>query len=120
MLTAARALTSTTSIALMLCVFISAGCSVTEHGVTYVNATQQALSVTEHGLPLKAMQPGERAIFQEQKSLFPARIRAFSGDQLIHDGIVTWEELEANNFVYVINGTIDPTLGSPIPQDDGH
>jgi len=119
MLTAARILTFTTSVALLLGAIMSAGCSGTEKGVTYVNATQQTLSVTEHGLPLTTMKPGERKEFLARESLFPARIRAYDGNQLVHDHIVTWNELEANNFVYVINGTIDPTLGSPSPQD-GH
>jgi hypothetical protein len=98
---------------------MSASCSGTEKGVTFVNATQQTLTVTEHGLPLTTMNPGERKEFLARQSLYPARIQAYNGDHLVHDHTVTWDELQANNFVYVINGTIDPTLGSPSPQD-GH
>jgi hypothetical protein len=94
---------------------MSASCSGTEKGVTFVNATQQTLSVTEHGLPLTTMNPGERKEFLARKSLYPARIQAYAGDQLVHDHTVTWEELEANNFVYVINGTIDQKAETTSP-----
>jgi hypothetical protein len=115
MLIAARALTFTASLVLLACAVLSAGCDSTEHGVTYVNATQQTLSVTEDGLPFTTLEPGKSAIFQERESLLPDRIQAFSGDKLVHDHTVTWHELEANNFVYVINGIIDQPTGTSAP-----
>jgi hypothetical protein len=72
--------------------------------------------VTEHGLALVELDPGRSAILQERKSLFPATIKAYSNGQLVHEHVVTWNELEENNFVYVIDGTIDPTTSTPIPR----
>lgn len=69
--------------------------------------------MTLDGLPLATFQPGESREFATRENNLPDRIRAYSGDVLVHDQTVTWEELEANDFRYVIDGTIEPPVETP-------
>lgn len=111
----ARAATFTISLLLPLIWFLGAGCEGESESVTYVNATSQTLSVTVDGRNLTTLGPGDEASFLTLRKLLPNRIRAFSGDRLVHDGTTTWEELEANYFIYVIDGTIK-AVTEPSPQ----
>ena len=115
-LTAVRLLTFTASIVLLTCAVLGTGCQDSaEKGITFVNATQQTLLLAENGVQFTTLMPGQSAVFQGRESLFPERFQAYNGDQLVHDHTVTWDELKANNFVYVINGTIDQRAETTAP-----
>ncbi len=88
-------------------------CSGTERPVTYVNSTEFTLRLTTDGDFLVTLEPAESAVFQSRDTLFPNRIQAYNGDDLIHDHLLTWKELERANFVYVLDGTIDSSINSP-------
>ncbi len=88
-------------------------CSGTERPVTYVNSTQFQLRVTIDGDFLTMLEPGQREVFLARNTLFPDRMQAYNGDELIHDHLLTWEELEKGNFVYVLDGMIDSSVNSP-------
>jgi hypothetical protein len=108
-------LTFTTSIVLLSAV-LGTGCEDSaEKGITFVNATQQTLSLAENGIQFTTLMPGKSAVFRGRESLFPERFQAYNGDQLVHDHTVTWDELQANNFVYVIDGTIDQPTETAAP-----
>jgi hypothetical protein len=85
----------------------SVGCRGKEKTVEYVNGTEESLEVTVDGDYLFSLQPGQRRTFRTRDVFLPDRIQAYSGNALIHDETITWEELEHNNFTYVIDGTIE-------------
>ncbi len=89
---------------------MSVGCHGPEEGVVYVNATDEVIVVTIDDFTLTTLEAGQESVkYATRKNLLPDRVRAYSGDKLIHDHTVTWEELEANDFRYVIDGTIEPS-----------
>ena len=85
-------------------------CSGTERPVTYVNTTQFTLRITTDGEFLTTLEPGKSAVFLARDTLFPDRMQAYGDGQLIHDHLLTWGELERNNFVYVIDEAIDSSV----------
>ncbi len=113
----ATVLALTASVALLVALALSAGCHGPEEGVVYVNATDETIVVTIDDFTLTTLEAGQESVkYARRKNLLPDRMRAYSGDVLVHDQTVTWEELEANDFRYVIDGTIEPPVETSTPS----
>jgi len=101
---------------LPLIVILFLGCDGSrEESITFVNETDHVVRVTEDGLDLTTLQPGESRAFGVRESLTPDRIQAFSDGRLVHDGMLLWDEVEADDFVYVIDVNVPSPTPAPPP-----
>ncbi len=112
----ATALTSTATVVLLAALTLVLGCHGREVGIVYVNDTEDILEVTIDGSPIFTLWPGEEREHRTREPFLPDRIQAYSGNQLAHDDTVTWDELDANDFRYVIDGTIEPLVETSTPN----
>ncbi len=86
-------------------VIATAGCFAEseERTVTYENQTGISLTLVSDGDTLATLGPGETTAFRTQKSLLPDHILAIDAQGVTRiDKIVTWQDLQADNFRVVL------------------
>ena len=105
------------TLVLVLILASGLGCRGTEETIEYINATGKRIEVTVDGSFVFSLEPGQRHGYRTRDVFLPDRVQACSGDALIHDETITWEELKNNDFTYVIDGTLEsPPDPSRPPQ----
>lgn len=106
-LTGRLARISTNALLAVLLVAVAAtggiGCHYDERVVTYENGTQLVLTIFSDGYELATLKPGETSSGSTRKHLLPDHVEAYDqAGNLRFDKVITWEELEANDFTLVI------------------
>jgi hypothetical protein len=85
-----------------------------ERAITYENGTRMILRVESDSSKLATLAPGETVVLRTRKNLLPDRIQAYDQDEnLQFDQVVTWDELKAREFRFVIT----EDMLSPTPTD---
>jgi len=87
-----------------------------QEDVTLVNKTEIVVHVAEDGVEFTTLVPGERHAFIFLFSQPPSRLQAYDDDgRLVHDGMLVLDEVEADDFVYVIDVNVPTPTPAPPP-----
>ena len=86
-----------------------------QESITFVNETGAVIRLVESGVEVATLGPGQRRAFSFRESSKPILMQAYAGSELVHDGMLVWDEVEADDFVYVIDVNVPSPTPAPPP-----